>query len=106
MAYSDGNSVDLQDTIHKIESEQAKGLVKEGRLNKSLFPFLYKTNEYVIQTFSAKVPVKTKLCFISYDESSPHEVFYSTDNGKTYNYIYSSAIDVKLAKDIPSLSRG
>ena len=99
-----GPPLDLQDKIHKLESEKVKELIKIGVISKNPLSFLSPARDYVIQTFSLKIPVNTKKCFIQYNQNSPHEVFFSEDNGKTYNYVYSSHIDIKLASEIPGAS--
>jgi hypothetical protein len=93
MNFSNSVPKDLQDKVQKIEEEQVKKLIEAGKLKKPKLAFLHPTNNYIIRTATGQIKTKTKRCFIQYDgANSPHEIFFSEDNGKTYNHIYSEQI--------------
>ena len=106
MTISTAVPADLQDKIQKIDEEQVKKLIESGKLKKPKLAFLYLTGDYTITTSTGKIKAKTKRCFIQYDGiNSPHEIFFSEDNGKTYNYIYSSQIGFYMENDVLGVQR-
>ena len=94
---SDKTIKELESNHTIISKDQIKDLIKNGKLKSpSLIGRLLPDKTYVIKTFSATIPIKTKACYIQYDSNHPHEIYFSEDKGETYNYISSDHHPITL----------